>query len=99
MVDPGRAAAPLVRQVGSDRRIGRDADARRRQVAIVTGAANGIGRAMTSGLLEQGICVLGVDRESICFGELEEEAGDREVVDSLHTVLADLTDPICRGGQ
>jgi NADP-dependent 3-hydroxy acid dehydrogenase YdfG len=98
MVDPGRAAAPLVRQVGSDRRIGRDADARRRQVAIVTGAANGIGRAMTLGLLEQGICVLGVDRESICFGELEEEAGG-EVASSLHTVLADLTDPICRGGQ
>ena len=70
-----------------------------RQVAVVTGAANGIGRVMTLGLLEQGICVLGVDREPICFGELEEEAGDRKVAGSLHTVLADLTAPICRGGQ
>jgi len=70
-----------------------------RQVAIVTGAATGIGRTMTLGLLERGICVLGVDRELIWLGELEEEAGDREVAGSLHTVLDDLTNPICRGGQ
>ena len=49
-----------------------------RQVAIVTGAASGIGRAITLGLLEQGICVLAVDREPVWLGELEEEAGDSE---------------------
>jgi NAD(P)-dependent dehydrogenase (short-subunit alcohol dehydrogenase family) len=64
-----------------------------RQVAIVTGAASGIGRAMTLGLLEQGVCVLGVDTEPVWLGELEEEAGDREPAGSLHTILTDLTDP------
>ena len=33
------------------------------RVAIVTGAAGGIGRAMTSGLLAAGIKVAGVDRD------------------------------------
>jgi NAD(P)-dependent dehydrogenase (short-subunit alcohol dehydrogenase family) len=33
------------------------------RVAIVTGAAGGIGRAMTSGLLAAGIRVAGVDRD------------------------------------
>jgi NAD(P)-dependent dehydrogenase (short-subunit alcohol dehydrogenase family) len=64
-----------------------------RQVAIVTGAASGIGRAMTLGLLGDGICVVGVEREPVWLSELEEETGDREVDGSLHTVLADLTDP------
>jgi NAD(P)-dependent dehydrogenase (short-subunit alcohol dehydrogenase family) len=68
------------------------------QVAIVTGAASGIGRAMTLGLLEEGICVLGVDREPVWLGELEEEADDRELAGSLHTILGDLTDPTSFGG-
>jgi NAD(P)-dependent dehydrogenase (short-subunit alcohol dehydrogenase family) len=33
------------------------------RVAIVTGAAGGIGRAMTRGLLARGIRVAGVDRD------------------------------------
>ena len=33
------------------------------RVAIVTGAAGGIGRAMTSGMLAAGIRVAGVDRD------------------------------------
>jgi NAD(P)-dependent dehydrogenase (short-subunit alcohol dehydrogenase family) len=33
------------------------------RVAIVTGAAGGIGRAMTRGLLAAGIRVAGVDRD------------------------------------
>jgi NAD(P)-dependent dehydrogenase (short-subunit alcohol dehydrogenase family) len=64
-----------------------------RQVAIVTGAASGIGRAMTLGLLENGINVAAVDREPVWIGELEDEADDREVAGSLHTILADLIDP------
>jgi NADP-dependent 3-hydroxy acid dehydrogenase YdfG len=34
------------------------------QVAIVTGAASGLGRAMTLGLLTAGIDVAGVDRNA-----------------------------------
>jgi NAD(P)-dependent dehydrogenase (short-subunit alcohol dehydrogenase family) len=64
-----------------------------RQVAIVTGAASGIGRAMSLGLLEAGIDVAAVDREPVWLGELEEEADDRELPGSLHTILADLADP------
>ena len=64
-----------------------------RRVAIVTGAASGIGRAITLGLLEAGIDVAGVDREPVWLGELEEEANDRELPGGLHTILADLTDP------
>ena len=69
-----------------------------RGAAIVTGAASGIGRAMTLGLLGEGICVVGVDREPVWLGELEEEAADREVAGILHTVLADLSDPTVFGG-
>jgi NAD(P)-dependent dehydrogenase (short-subunit alcohol dehydrogenase family) len=35
-----------------------------KRVAIVTGAASGIGRAMTLGLLEDGIDVAAVDKEA-----------------------------------
>jgi len=63
------------------------------QAAIVTGAASGIGRAMALGLLEAGIDVAAVDREAILLDELEEEAADREFAGSVHTVLADLSDP------
>jgi NAD(P)-dependent dehydrogenase (short-subunit alcohol dehydrogenase family) len=63
------------------------------QVAIVTGAASGIGRAMTLGLLGAGVDVAAVDREMILLDELEEEADSRELVGGLHTILADLTDP------
>jgi NAD(P)-dependent dehydrogenase (short-subunit alcohol dehydrogenase family) len=64
-----------------------------RQVAIVTGAASGIGRAMTLGLLDAGIDVAAVDRDPVWLGELEEEANDSELIGGLHTILADLTDP------
>ena len=63
-----------------------------RQAAIVTGAASGIGRAMTLGLLEAGVDVAAVDREMILLNELEEEANGRELMGGLHTILADLTD-------
>ena len=40
---------------------GASADALRGQVAIVTGAANGIGRAFAEGLSEQGVAVVACD--------------------------------------
>ena len=49
--------------------------AENRQLAIVTGAASGIGRAMALGLLEAGIDVAAVDREPAWLGELEAAAG------------------------
>jgi NAD(P)-dependent dehydrogenase (short-subunit alcohol dehydrogenase family) len=69
-----------------------------RQVAIVTGAASGIGRAMTLGLLGAGIDVAAVDREPVWLGELEEEADGRELPGSLHSILADLADPSTYAG-
>jgi NAD(P)-dependent dehydrogenase (short-subunit alcohol dehydrogenase family) len=64
-----------------------------KKVAIVTGAASGIGRAMALGLLKGGIDVAAVDREALLLDELEEEANDRELAGGVHTILADLVDP------
>ncbi len=65
--------------------------ATQRQLAIVTGAASGIGRAMTLGLLEGGIDVAGVDQDGALLSELEADAGGKS--GTLHTVRADLADP------
>ena len=48
--------------------------AENQRVAIVTGAAGGIGRAMTRGLLAAGIRVAGVDRDRE-FSERRRERG------------------------
>jgi NAD(P)-dependent dehydrogenase (short-subunit alcohol dehydrogenase family) len=64
-----------------------------RQVAIVTGAASGIGRAMTLGLLEGGIDVAAVDKEAVWLDELRAEAGGKGFGGALQTIRADLTDP------
>ena len=64
-----------------------------RQVAIVTGAASGIGRAMTLGLLEGGIDVAAVDKEAVWLDELKAEAGGKGFSGALQTIRADLTDP------
>jgi NAD(P)-dependent dehydrogenase (short-subunit alcohol dehydrogenase family) len=64
-----------------------------RQVAIVTGAASGIGRAMTLGLLEGGIDVAAVDREPAWLDELKAVATGRRFSGELRTIRADLTDP------
>jgi len=62
-----------------------------RQVAIVTGAASGIGRAMALGLLGAGIDVAAVDRETYLLDDLEADAeGAPGVVQPIH---ADLSDP------
>ena len=64
-----------------------------RQVAIVTGAASGIGRAMSLGLLEGGIDVAAVDREPGWLDELKAAAGGRRFSGALQTIRADLTGP------
>jgi NAD(P)-dependent dehydrogenase (short-subunit alcohol dehydrogenase family) len=65
--------------------------ATQRQVAIVTGAASGIGRAMALGLLEGGIDVAGVDRDAALLSELEADADGK--AGTLQPVRADLADP------
>jgi NAD(P)-dependent dehydrogenase (short-subunit alcohol dehydrogenase family) len=61
------------------------------RVAIVTGAAGGIGRAMTQGLLAAGIRVAGVDRDREPLEALAASAGEQGKGDDLLTVQTDLT--------
>ncbi len=61
-----------------------------RRVAIVTGAASGIGRAMALGLLRGGIDVAAVDRDA---GLLEQLTSAASGAGTLQTVRADLADP------
>ncbi|MBO0710983.1 MAG: SDR family oxidoreductase [Acetobacteraceae bacterium] len=62
-----------------------------RKVAIVTGAASGIGRAITLGLLGAGVDVAGVDRDRELLAELQRIA--QGLPGTLSSVLADLADP------
>jgi NAD(P)-dependent dehydrogenase (short-subunit alcohol dehydrogenase family) len=64
-----------------------------RQVAIVTGAASGIGRAMTLGLLEGAIDVAAVDKEASWLEELKATTEGKHLAGHLYTIRADLTDP------
>ena len=61
------------------------------RVAIVTGAAGGIGRAMTRGLLAAGIRVAGVDRDREPLEALAASAGEQGKGDDFLTVQTDLT--------
>jgi NAD(P)-dependent dehydrogenase (short-subunit alcohol dehydrogenase family) len=61
------------------------------RVAIVTGAAGGIGRAITRGLLAAGIRVAGVDRDREPLEELAASAREQDKAEDLLTVQADLT--------
>jgi NAD(P)-dependent dehydrogenase (short-subunit alcohol dehydrogenase family) len=70
-----------------------DAMAEERRIAIVTGAASGIGRAMTLGLLSGGIDVAAVDKEPVWLDELKAAASGRSFSGALQTIRADLTDP------
>src|SRR5580658_8721755 len=63
------------------------------QVAIVTGAASGLGRAMTLGLLTAGVEVAGVDRNADGLAGVAETARERQARGTLHAVGADLADP------
>src|SRR4029077_4955072 len=67
--------------------------AEERRVAIVTGAASGIGRAMTLGLLSGGIDVAAVDKEPVWLDELKAAASGRSSSGALQTIRADLTHP------
>src|SRR5437879_12276848 len=62
-----------------------------RRVAIVTGAAGGIGRAMTRGLLAAGIRVAGVDRDREPLEALAASAREQDRAHDLLTIQADLT--------
>jgi NAD(P)-dependent dehydrogenase (short-subunit alcohol dehydrogenase family) len=61
------------------------------RVAIVTGAAGGIGRAMVRGLLSAGIRVVGVDRDSEPLEALAASAREQGKADDLLTIQTDLT--------
>lgn len=60
------------------------------RVAIVTGAAGGIGRELVLGLLGQGARVAAVDRTADGLAALEKAARDRQLGANLMTIEADL---------
>jgi NAD(P)-dependent dehydrogenase (short-subunit alcohol dehydrogenase family) len=62
------------------------------RVAIVTGAAGGIGRAMTRALLAAGVRVAGVDRDREPLEALAASAREQGKAAELLTIAADLTD-------
>jgi NAD(P)-dependent dehydrogenase (short-subunit alcohol dehydrogenase family) len=62
------------------------------RVAIVTGAAGGIGRAMVQGLLSAGIRVAGVDRDREPLAALTASAREQGKAAELLTIATDLTD-------
>ena len=68
-----------------------------RNTAIVTGAASGIGRAMTLGLLGAGIDVAAVDREARWLDELKGAVAASQVTGNvtgqLQILPSDLSDP------
>ena len=61
------------------------------RVAIVTGAAGGIGRAMTRGLLAAGIHVAGVDQDREPLEALAASAREQRKAADLLTIQTDLT--------
>jgi len=62
-----------------------------RKIAIVTGAASGIGRAMTIGLLQHGIDVAAVDRNATALAALAATVHDKPA--AMQTIPADLAQP------
>jgi NAD(P)-dependent dehydrogenase (short-subunit alcohol dehydrogenase family) len=60
------------------------------RVALVTGAAGGIGRAIVGGLLGQGLAVAAVDRTAQGLAEFQKAAEERQQGARLLTVEADL---------
>jgi len=60
------------------------------RVAIVTGAAGGIGRELVLGLLGEGLAVAAVDRTAHGLAELAEAAQARQQGAKLMTIEADL---------
>ena len=62
-----------------------------KNAVIVTGAASGIGLAMTLGLMKAGHDVTAADRNADALAELAKQAAGLQ--GSVHTVLADLAQP------
>jgi NAD(P)-dependent dehydrogenase (short-subunit alcohol dehydrogenase family) len=62
------------------------------RVAIVTGAAGGIGRALVGGLLGAGLKVAAVDSTAEGLAELAQSAQERQQGANLMTIEADLAD-------
>jgi NAD(P)-dependent dehydrogenase (short-subunit alcohol dehydrogenase family) len=62
------------------------------RVALVTGAAGGIGRAIIGGLLDGGLKVAAVDRTADGLAELMAAAEERQRGANLMTIEADLAD-------
>ncbi len=62
----------------------------RQRVAIVTGAAGGIGRALVGGPLDAGLRVAAVDRAADGLAALADSARDRQQGANLLTIEADL---------
>jgi NAD(P)-dependent dehydrogenase (short-subunit alcohol dehydrogenase family) len=60
------------------------------RVAMVTGAAGGIGRELVMGLLGKGLAVAAVDRTSQGLADLAQAAQQRQVGANLITIEADL---------
>jgi NAD(P)-dependent dehydrogenase (short-subunit alcohol dehydrogenase family) len=67
------------------------------RVAIVTGAAGGIGRAMVRGLLAAGIRVAAVDRDREPLGALAASAREEGKGSELLTIQTDLTSDSAAG--
>jgi len=63
-----------------------------KRVAMVTGAASGLGRAMTLGLLQAGFTVAGVDRNAAGLVEVAQQGRDRQARGTMHGIGADLAD-------
>lgn len=61
--------------------------------AIVTGAASGLGRAMTLGLLRAGFHVASVDRNADGLAAVAETGRQHQARGTLHAIGADLSDP------
>jgi len=62
------------------------------RVAVITGAAGGIGRAMVRGLLAAGLKVSGADRDRGPLEALAASAREQGKAAELLTIEADLTD-------
>jgi NAD(P)-dependent dehydrogenase (short-subunit alcohol dehydrogenase family) len=64
-------------------------DGTRGRVVLLTGAAGGIGRAITAALLAEGHAVVAVDRDAAALDDLARS--HKDVRDHLHPIVADLT--------
>lgn len=62
--------------------------------ALVTGAASGMGRATTELFLDEAMIVVAVDRDAQGLADLAQRVTDAGVAGRLHTIVADLADPV-----